>query len=366
MKIYQDIEFVDRGRFATVLKGRKTNANKNKYVALKKMWMKSSLNMNNTNSTSSYLLNCIEREIKILGILNNVNNKHIIKLLDTFIEDEYIIIVLEFMDIDLYQLLKKQSFNETECKYITKQLLEGLNVLHKNNIIHRDLKPANILFNKCGILKIADFGQACIMRKNNNSDSNLIVYGNGINKGINKKMNNLLTNEIGTRWYKSPELLYGTRKYDFSIDIWSVGCIIVEILQSKPLFCGETDIDQLCKIFNVLGTINLKYYSDAIHLPDFNKIIFNQINPKNFKILWPSFTNQLINLIKSCLQFNPNVRITADKTLRHMWFKQKQEKTLRKQLQKQFINSIVNATKQRDKQRKKEMENFKHNDEVIQ
>eukprot|EP01083_Nonionella_stella_P193689 715072_1 len=151
MKMYQDIEFVDRGRFATVLKGRKTNANKNKYVALKKMWMKSSLNMNNTNSTSSYLLNCIEREIKILGILNNVNNKHIIKLLDTFIEDEYIIIVLEFMDIDLYQLLKKQSFNEIECKYITKQLLEGLNVLHKNNIIHRDLKPANILFNKCGI-----------------------------------------------------------------------------------------------------------------------------------------------------------------------------------------------------------------------
>ena len=130
----------------------------------------------------------------------------------------------------------------------------------------------------------------------------------------------LLTNEVGTRWYKSPELLYGTRIYDSSLDIWSAGCIVLEMLQNKPLFCGETDIDQLCKIFNILGTIDLSNYDDAQYLPDFNKIVFNKIEPKNLNELWPNLSQQVIDLTQFCLKFNPDLRISAFDALKHEWF----------------------------------------------
>lgn len=501
---YDNIQFIERGRFATVLKA--TDKNTNQYVALKKMWMKSSLS-SNFNSRShlqsrsrsqsqsrsrsvsqrsqsqpsqqtqrsrsyshcsqyddqqNYFRHCIDREIRILKLVNNHPN--IIKLINTFIEDEYIIIVFEYMNINLYQLLQniEKNLTELQCKYISKQLFEGLHGLHSNNIIHRDLKPANILFNKNGLLKIADLGQARIVynhknkykdiinhnkkclqnkrkqshnkpflkRKKSNADNisinnmdEIVIRGskmelfakkketnsreqdpviliNGcdddhiikakdienMNININNNKYQMLTNEVGTRWYKSPELLYGSRIYDSSLDIWSAGCIILEMLQNKPLFCGETDIDQLCKIFNILGTIHLSNYEDVQYLPDFNKIVFNKINAKNLNQIWPNLSKQIIDLVQLCLKLNPDQRISAFVALKHEWFVMNNDNSNNKEIAesrnnkdidnvimdhdkmqeikqeainlKELNNLIANATNKLNEQRQRNMKNF--------
>ena len=111
-----------------------------------------------------------------------------------------------------------------------------------------------------------------------------------------------------TQRYKSPELLYGSRAYDHTIDIWAAGCILIELLTAKPIFQGETDIDQLCQIFMVLGTINVKEYNEATQLPDYNKIIFENIPPKSLTEMFPNFSEQCIFIIKQLLSLNPKKR----------------------------------------------------------
>ena len=99
-------------------------------------------------------------------------------------------------------------------------------------VLHRDLKPNNLLVNRKGIVKITDFGLA----KN---------YGSP---------NRQYTHLVVTRWYRSPELLFGARMYGTGVDIWAMGCILAELLLRVPFVAGETDLDQLGKIFQALGT----------------------------------------------------------------------------------------------------------------
>ena len=246
-----------------------------------------------------------------------------------------------------------------ECKVITKQLFNGICYVHSNNIIHRDLKPGNILFDGNGVLKIADFGQGTLIKCKNsiklnknisNNDGtkfNGMIVGNTIFNGNNKQ----LTNEVGTRWYKSPEMLYGTKMYDYSIDIWSIGCIMVEIINGESPFKGETDIDQLCKIFNILGTFNIKQYKQALYLPDYNKIVFNHIKMKNLQSIWKNTTKTSIDLIKKCFTFNPKKRINASQALKHNYINNKTINISNKEYTS-FIESIKNISNKTDKQRK--------------
>ena len=119
------------------------------------------------------------------------------------------------------------------------QLINGINFCHSRRIIHRDLKPQNLLIDKNGIkfsntgdLKIADFGLARAF-------------------GIPIKT---LTHEIQTLWYRAPEVLLGQNQYSLGVDIWAVGCIFAELIEKKPLFTGDSEIDQIFKIFQFHGT----------------------------------------------------------------------------------------------------------------
>lgn len=100
-----------------------------------------------------------------------------------------------------------------------KQILEGLCYLHKVGLVHRDLKPSNILIDETNNLVISDFGQ-CRPYKTTQ-----------------------MSVDVGTRWYKAPEIIYGARKYDSAVDIWSAGCILAELLDTTPLFTGFNDLD---------------------------------------------------------------------------------------------------------------------------
>merc|ERR550539_893899 len=131
-------------------------------------------------------------------------------------------------------------------KSYTHQLLKGLNFCHSKRIIHRDLKPQNLLIDRNGALKLADFGLARAF-------------------GIPLRS---YTHEVVTLWYRAPEVLMGSRKYSTPVDIWSVGCIFAEMVNGQPLFPGNSDADQLQKIFKILGTPNETNWPAVTELPE--------------------------------------------------------------------------------------------------
>ena len=129
------------------------------------------------------------------------------------------------------------------------QVLQSLVYLHSRRIFHRDLKPQNLLIDSTGtVIKLADFGLAR-------------AFGLPIKT---------YTHEVVTLWYRCPEILLGQKQYSLGVDLWSTGCIFAEMAQRRPLFMGDSEIDQIFKIFKVLGTPNESNWPEALKLPDFN------------------------------------------------------------------------------------------------
>ncbi|KAH9399895.1 Cyclin-dependent kinase 20 [Tyrophagus putrescentiae] len=201
------------------------------------------------------------REIKVLQYLSSSGGRgghpHIIDLLDVSPSGSSVNLVFPLLPTNLTTLIYSSppSLNSRQCALYGRMLAEGVAYLHSNGIIHRDLKPANLLIDWEGILKIADFGQARAI------DIGLEVNGR----------RSELTYQVCTRWYRAPELLYGATNYGYDVDLWSVGCILGEMLGRWPLFKGDTDIEQLSLVVRALGTPKGAWTE---LLPDFNKITF--------------------------------------------------------------------------------------------
>jgi len=190
----------------------------------------------------------------------------------------------------------KLDFTEADIKAIMHQLLSGLDCLHKNWILHRDIKPGNILFGENGTLKIADFGSSR-------------YYGSPDRE---------MTAHITTRYYKCPEMLYGSKYYTAGVDIWSAGCVFAEMVMRRPLFPGETDLGQLTKIFALRGSPNEKSWPELLELP--NYVPFEPIDKVPFKKITPSVSAEGLDLLEKMLDINPNYRISTEDALNHPFF----------------------------------------------
>lgn len=145
--------------------------------------------------------------------------------------------MLEYVASDLEALIKDKSviFTPADIKSWLLMALRGLSHCHSMFVIHRDLKPNNLLLHADGTLKIADFGLA---REHAQFTMNERV----------------MTSQVVTRWYRAPELLFGARHYGAAVDIWSLGCIAVELLMRTPYLPGNTDLDQIKTVFRARGT----------------------------------------------------------------------------------------------------------------
>lgn len=178
------------------------------------------------------------------------------------------------------------------------QILRGILHCHMRRIIHRDLKPQNLLVDSVsGTIKLADFGLArafCVPIKT-------------------------LTHEIETLWYRAPEVLLGQKEYALGVDMWAIGCIFAELIEKKPLFIGDSEIDQIFKIFQFHGTPSDVHWPGVTQLPDFKKSFpkFRAANPEK---QLPNFSPVALDLLMKLISLDPSKRITAKEALEHPYF----------------------------------------------
>ncbi|KAL3157338.1 Cyclin-dependent kinase 20 [Trebouxia sp. C0010 RCD-2024] len=222
------------------------------------------------------------REYQSLRSLQHCN---IVRLLDTFAQNNTLVLVLEYCCTDLAEIIQHSwhPLSEEVLKSLFQQILTGLAACHEAGILHRDVKPANILLSQDGVVKLADFGHA---RPNNGGDRPQYSHA------------------VATRWYRAPELLYGARAYGQAVDIWSAGCILAELLGLCPLVAGETDIEQLGRVIATFGSIE-DAWPGVKELPDYGKISFAACQGYPLEELLPDSSPGSVKLLKRLLKLDP-------------------------------------------------------------
>ncbi|RKL36888.1 CTD kinase subunit alpha [Fusarium proliferatum] len=240
------------------------------------------------------------REIKLLQSLRHVN---IVNLQEVMVEKNDCFMVFEYLSHDLTGLLNHPTFKlETaQKKDLAKQMFEGLDYLHTRGVLHRDIKAANILVSNEGVLKIADFGLARFYAKRHQLD---------------------YTNRVITIWYRSPELLLGETKYTAAVDVWSAACVMVEIFDRNAIFPGDgTELSQLEKIYNVMGTPNLKDWPNLVDMAWFELL---RPTVKRRNVFAEKYRDKMspaaFDLLSAMFHYDPAKRPSAAQVLQHAYF----------------------------------------------
>lgn len=248
-----------------------------------------------------------KRILRELKLLRHFNHENVVSLLDLIppLEDrpfEDIYCVMDLMDTDLHKIIySKNQLTDAHIQYFVYQILRGMKYIHSANVLHRDLKPSNLLLNGNCDLKICDFGLA---------------------RGVEAGMEDELTEYVVTRWYRAPEVMCACQQYDAKIDVWAIGCILAELHGRKPLFPGQDYIEQMNKIFGVLGTPSeedMKFISNQKALEWIRGL---RRRPKvPFSSLYKNANPQALDLMEKMLKFDPNQRISVEEALRHPYLR---------------------------------------------
>lgn len=282
---YQKLDKVGEGTYGVVYKARdKTD---DSLVALKK----TRLELEDEGIPSTAI-----REISLLGELVHPN---IVHLKDTIASDQKLYLVFEFLDQDLKKYMDHvgKKLKPMLVKSYLFQLLSGIAFCHKQRILHRDLKPQNLLIDRHGTLKIADFGLARAF------GVPICTY----------------THEVVTLWYRAPEILLGGKQYGCGVDMWSIGCIFAEMVNKAPLFPGDSEIDELFRIFRACGTPNEDIWPGVSSLRDY-KSTFPKWEKQSMKKFVPDLEDSGVDLLEKMLIYEPGQRISALKALEHPFF----------------------------------------------
>ena len=210
--------------------------------------------------------------------------------------------MFEYLPYDLKKYITRQeeagSFTPAAKKRIFYQNVKAVAFLHSKRVLHRDLKPQNVLVDASGNIKVADFGLAR-------------QYSIPIKK---------YTHEVVTVWYRAPEILLGSSEYTTSVDTWSLGCILAELYNNEPLFPGDSEIGEIFKIFQALGTPTEDIWKGVTKLHDF-KDVFPKWKPQPMKSLCPRLDEDGLDLLQKMLTYDPVARISPKDALKHPFFK---------------------------------------------
>eukprot|EP00054_Salpingoeca_dolichothecata_P017291 m.103258 g.103258 ORF g.103258 m.103258 type:complete len:295 (-) comp22395_c0_seq1:31-915(-) len=237
--------------------------------------------------------------IREISLLKELNHPNIVRLVEVIHANKNLTLVFEFLDRDLkrHMDISQGGLDPMLIKSYMYQLFKGIAFSHSHRVLHRDLKPQNLLIDRHGSIKLADFGLARAF-------------------GIPVRT---YTHEVVTLWYRAPEILLGTKQYACPVDIWSLGCIFAEMITRRPLFPGDSEIDELFRIFRVLGTPTDDTWPGVSELPDY-KPIFPKWERQNLADLIPGADEVAIDLLSSMLQYEPSKRISAKMAMQHQYF----------------------------------------------
>ncbi|KAL0278827.1 UNVERIFIED_CONTAM: hypothetical protein PYX00_000522 [Menopon gallinae] len=245
-----------------------------------------------------------KRTYRELRMLKHMNHENVIGLLDVFhpstgLENfQQVYLVTHLMGADLNNIIRTQKLSDEHVQFLVYQILRGLKYIHSAGIIHRDLKPSNIAVNEDCELKILDFGLA-------------------------RPTENEMTGYVATRWYRAPEIMLNWMHYNQTVDIWSVGCIMAELITGRTLFPGTDHVDQLTRILVLCGTPGEETIAkitseEARHyiqsLPIMKK--------RDFKEVFHGANALAIDLLELMLELDADKRITAEQALAHKYLTQ--------------------------------------------
>ncbi|KAJ8258929.1 hypothetical protein COCON_G00179410 [Conger conger] len=289
---YEPVAEIGGGAYGTVYKARDRLSGQ--FVALKSV---------RVQTDQDGLPLSTVREVALLKRLEQFDHPNVVKLMDVCAtlrtdQETKVTLVFEHVDQDLKTYLEKApspGLPASQIQDLMRQLLCGLTFLHSNCIVHRDLKPENILVTSRGQVKLADFGLARIY-----------------------SCHMALTPVVVTLWYRAPEVLLQS-SYATPVDIWSTGCIFAEMFRRKPVFCGESEVDQLGKIFEVIGLPAEEDWPTDVTLSRRN---FSPVNHRPITDFVPEISPQGADLLLEMLAFDPLRRISALNALDHLYFQE--------------------------------------------
>jgi len=291
-ELYKIISQVGEGTFGKVYKAQNTITKL--HVALKRIRMES--------EKDGFPVTAM-REIKLLQSLRHAN---VVQLYEMMVSNGSVYMVFEYMDHDLTGVLSQTQFSFTDAhlKSLCHQMLAGLAYLHHKGVIHRDIKGSNILINNRGELKLADFGLARFYQKRRCTD---------------------YTNRVITLWYRPPELLFGATVYGPEVDMWSAGCIMLELFTKKPVFQGNDEIHQLDVVYKIIGTPTPDRWAGVLDLPWYELVKPKDAIPNHFRELFQKWMSPAaLDLAERLLAYDPSQRVTAIQAMDAPYFTQEE------------------------------------------
>ncbi|KIE03532.1 Cell division control protein, partial [Metarhizium majus ARSEF 297] len=310
MDNYQKLEKVGEGTYGVVYKARDL-ANSGRIVALKKIRLEAE--DEGVPSTA----------IREISLLKELRDPNIVRLFNIVHSDGHkLYLVFEFVDLDLKRYMEalpvsdggrgkalpegssatimQLGLGEVVVRKFMMQLCEGIKYCHSRRVLHRDLKPQNLLIDKEGNLKLADFGLARAF-------------------GVPLRT---YTHEVVTLWYRAPEILLGGRQYSTGVDMWSVGCIFAEMCTRKPLFPGDSEIDEIFKIFRQVALLlHEEVWPGVTSYPDF-KSSFPKWKRDYRQPLCQNLDQKGLELLEMMLVYDPAGRISAKQACNHPYFEE--------------------------------------------